>query len=150
MSNELNSSISLNSPRYRRYVVAGLLIATLAIVISIGSVIRKQEPDFYAPGRAALVNARLRFEESLAHEQALIKQQRIAHEEMNLAISQLADAENLDPASRSQIEDIRTSFLAIEKATSMNETSPKNLQQQYRNLLDQIDALISRLESRSR
>jgi hypothetical protein len=134
----------------RNSIVLGLAVLILAVLVFyFGPEVRKQEPDYYAPGRTALVNARMRFSESLAHENELIRQEDLANKELNLAISQLAAAENIDPSDRVLIEEMRQSLVEIEKADHLGENSPRQLQKKYQSLLEQMDALITRLENRS-
>lgn len=130
-------------PRWPIVLIIVLLLGGL--VIYTGTVIRRKEPDFYAPGRAALVNARRNFEESLVYEKALLEQKRMAHKEMTLAIDQLAEARNFDPADRDKIEDIRARLQALDTADCQQATSPKQLQQQFRELLNEIDSLIGEM-----
>ena len=130
-------------PRWPIVLVIAILLGGLAIYA--GTIIRKKEPDFYAPGRAALVNARRNFEESLVYEKALLEQKRMAHKEMALAIDQLAEAKAFDPADRDKIEDIRARLQAMDKADCPQTASPEQLQQQFRDLLNEIDSLISEM-----
>jgi len=132
-------------PRWPIVLIIAILLGGL--VIYTGTIIRKKEPDFYAPGRAALVNARRNFEESLVYEKALLEQKRMAHKEMALAIDQLAEAKDFDPADRDKIEDIRARLQAIDTADCPQTTSPKQLQQQFRDLLNEIDSLISEMQN---
>jgi len=136
--------------RRRRYVVLGLGIFALAAVIIFGPALREQEPDYYDPARTALVNARLRFEESLGHEQALITQLQMVREELGSAIAQLDKAADLDSADRTRIEAMRSGLLSIEHPENPGELNPDELQQSYRDLLAQMDALITELDNRSR
>jgi hypothetical protein len=115
----------------------------MAIYIGLG--IRGKGPNYYAPGRTALINAKQKFEESLVYEQALIEKKRMAHEEIILAIDQLAKAEDLDSADRARIEDMRMSLMAIDKADP-GITSPGQLQKQFREILNEMDMLISKTE----
>lgn len=128
----------------------GLALAVVAAATYFGPQLREQEPDYYNPARTALVNARLRFESSLGHEQALINQLRLAHEELDSAITQLSRAADLDPADRARIEGLRTGLQAIERADRLGETTAAGLQQSYRDLLAQMDVLIRDLENRGR
>jgi len=154
--NALNEENTLNEPNTPapdkqqhsgRYLMLGVLIITLVAAIYFGSFIRETEPDFYAPGRTAIVNARMHFEESLGYEQALIEQQRMAHDEINQAISHLDKAETLDPADRDKIQQIRAQLTVLESLDRQRENSPQQLQKQYYDLLDQMDALINKLEN---
>lgn len=147
MLNQQNTSTSESQQPGRNYIFYGLLLLALVVVVYIGSVMRDQKPDFYAPGRSAIVNARMHFEESLGFEQALIEQQRMAHNEINMAISQLVKAESLDPADRSRIEQMRVQLLALEKTDRERENTPNELHEQYKTLLNQMDALIKKLEN---
>ena len=134
--------------RTHRLLVVSLAVIALLAIFYMGTEIREQKPNFYSPGRAALINARLRFEESMQHEEALIEQQRISQEGLNLAISLLSKAENLDPADRADIEDMQTRIKAIEKAGRPGDASLKLLQKEHRDLLEQMDALITKIETK--
>jgi hypothetical protein len=147
MSNKLNSSGLSDRQRLRRYLVLGLLILSLGLAIYIGVIIRDNGPNYYSPGRAALVNAKQKFEESLVYEQALIEKKRMAHEEIILAINQLAKAEDLDAEDRARIEVMRARLLAIDKADYPGGTTPGQLQNQYREVLNEMDILISKTEN---
>jgi len=136
--------------RRRRNIALGLGILVLAAVIFYGPALREQEPNFYNPARTALVNARLRFEESLGHEQALIAQLQLVHEELDSAITHLGKAADLDPADRARIEALRSSIQSIERPDALVESSANELHQSYRDLLAQMDALITDLDNRTR
>ena len=134
----------------RRYLLLTFGLIVLAVAIYFGPQLREQEPDYYNPARTALVNARLRFEASLGHEEALITQLRMAHEELDAAITQLSRAADLDPADRARIEGLRADLQAIERTDRQGETSAARLQESYRDLLTQMDALITDMENRKR
>ena len=136
--------------RRRRYAVLGLGILALVAVIFFGPALREQEPNYYNPARTAIVNARLRFEESLGHEQALIAQLQMVHEELDSAITQLGKAADLDPADRARIEALRASLQSIEHPDSLVALNSNELHQSYRDLLAQMDALIADLDNRTR
>jgi hypothetical protein len=146
MSDKMNSSSPPDRRRLRRYLVLALVILSVGLAIYTGLEIRETGPDYYAPGRAALINAKQKFEESLVYEQALIEKKRMVHEEIILAIDQLAKAEDLDSADRARIEDMRASLLEIDKA-DYPETSPRQLQKQFREVLNEMDILISKMEN---
>lgn len=150
MFNEENLPELTEQHRRRRYVVLGLVILALAAVIYFGPKLREQEPNYYDPARTALVNARLRFEESLGHEQALIAQLQMVHKELDSAIAQLGRAADLDPADRARIEDLRASLLSIEQTDGPEKLGSEELYQSYRELLAQMDALITDLDNRGR
>ena len=134
----------------RRYVALGVAVFALAAVIFFGPTLREQEPNYYNPARTALVNARLRFEESLGHEQALITQLQMVREELGSAIAELDKAADLDPADQAGIKAIRAGLLSIEHPDNPGEPGTNELHQAYRDLLDQMDALITELDNRSR
>jgi len=134
----------------RRYTLVGSGIVALGLLIAFGSSLRDQEPNYYSPARTELVNARMRFEESLAHEQALIEQLRLAHQELDAALAQLSKAVELDPAHRVRIEGLRSRLLEMEAADRRGEMSPEDLQASYRQLLAQMDALINELQNQGR
>jgi hypothetical protein len=136
--------------RRRRYVALGVAVFALAAVIFFGPTLREQEPNYYNPARTALVNARLRFEESLGHEQALITQLQMVREELGSAIAELDKAAGLDPADQARIKAIRSGLLSIEHPDNPGEPGTNELHQAYRDLLDQMDALITELDNRSR
>jgi chromosome segregation ATPase len=136
--------------RRRRYIVLGVGIFALAVVIIFGPALREQEPDYYNPARTALVNARLRFEESLGHEQALIAQLNMVREELGSAIAELEKAADLDPADRARIEAMRSALMSIEHSDEPGELNPNEQQQSYRDLLAQMDAMITEIDNRSR
>ena len=94
--------------------------------------------------------ARLLFEESLGHEQVVIEQLQMAHEELDSAIAQLEKVADLDPAYRTRIESLRASLLSIENPDHPGEASPEKLQQSYRDLMAQMEALITNLDNRGR
>ena len=150
ISNSMDLPPQPENHRRRRYVVLGLGFVILVAVIIFGPMLRKQEPNYYDPARAALINARQQFEESLAHEEVLLEQIRMAHEELDSAITQLARVADLDPSHRSAIESLRASLLSIENPDHPEETSPEQLRQSYRDLLVRMDALIKDVEKRSR
>jgi len=150
MTTERNLTRQTVKQRRRRYLVLGMGIIVLAAVIFFGPALREREPNFYNPARTALVNARLRFEESLGHEQALISQLQMVHEELDSAITHLGKAADLDPADRARIEALRSSIQSIERPDALVESSANELHQSYRDLLAQMDALITDLDNRTR
>jgi hypothetical protein len=150
MTTEQNQPAQTDEHRLRRSVVLGLGIIALAAAIYFGPALREKEPDYYDPARTALVNARLLIEESLGHERAVVDQLKMAHEELDSAITQLTKAADLDAAYRTRIEALRARLLSIENTDRSGETSPEELQQSYRDLLAQTQALITELDNRGR
>ena len=150
MTTEQNLRQQAVNRRRRRYLVLGAGIIALTAVVAFGPALRKQEPDYYDPARTALVNARLRFEESLGHEQALITQLHMVREELGSAIAELEKAADLDPADRARIEAMRSGLMSIEHPDKPGELNPNELHQSYRNMLAQMDALITEIDNRSR
>lgn len=148
MTLELNRAPRTRAQHRRRFVAVVLVAAALVAAIYFGSTIRGTEPDYYSPARTALVNARLKFEESLAHEQALVAELRMAHRELNAAIDELAEAEDLDPDDRNKIRELRSGLLAIEEADQRGELGPERLHQSYQEWLGRMNTLIRQLEHR--
>jgi chromosome segregation ATPase len=131
----------------RRYVFLGLTLLIIVVVAYFGPVLRNREPDFYDPARTALINARQRFEESLVHEQELRNHMQMAHRQLQSALDELSRVEALDPAHRAGIESLRARLQAIENPQDPGAASPGELQQSYRDLLTQMDALIEDMDS---
>jgi predicted Zn-dependent protease len=150
MSTKLKLPSQTVGHRRHRYVVLGLVSIALAAAIYFGQALREQEPNYYDPARTALVNARLRIEESIGHEQALIAQLQMAHAELDEAIAQLAKAANLDPADRTRIDSLRSILLSIENPDHLGAISSTKLQQSYQDLLAQMEALITDMDKRNR
>jgi len=150
MSTKLKLLQQAEARRRRRYWVLGLIIIVVAAVIFFGPALREQEPDYYNPARIALVNARMRFEESLGHEQALIEQLQMVHKELGSAIVHLAKAADLDPADRARIEAMRSTLESLENPERLRKASPEKLQQSYRELLAQMETMIEDLDNRKR
>ena len=152
MLDKMNLPEQTEDHRRLRYMVLGLCIIALAAAVYFGPALREHEPNYYDPARAALIKAQRQFEESLVHEQVLIEQLKMAHEGLDSAIAQLAKVADLDPAHRSRIESLRKSLQSIENqnSTDSGETNPEKLQQAYRDLLAQIDALITDMDNRRR
>jgi hypothetical protein len=146
MENELNPMKDPEPLQKRHLVFIVVAVILLAVAIFFGLKIRDQEPNFYTPGRASLVNAKRKLAESLYHENAIIKERRLAHEEIDAAITLLTSAENLDPTDRSSINDLRARLEGIEQADREGEISQNKLQGMYKELLEQINSLIKRLE----
>ena len=153
---KLSKSTNMDLPaqteehRRRRYVVLGLCIFALAAAIYFGPVLRKHEPNYYNPVRASLIKARKLFAESLVHEQVLSDQLKMAHEELDSAITRLAKVADLDPAYRARIESLRASLLSLENPDRPKDESPEKLQQAYRDLLAQMETMIADLDNRGR
>ena len=150
MSIEQELTTQADPRRRRRSLVVGLGVIALIALLYTGFEFRDREPNYYTPARTALVNARLRFEESLGHERALIAQLDKAHQELDSAIDKLAMAANLDPADRVRIEALRSSLQSIESDDRLGETSPRKLHLLYGDLLAKMDTLITDLENRPR
>jgi predicted TPR repeat methyltransferase len=149
MTTKPNRSLQTAARTRRRYVVLGLGIIAMVAAIYYGPSLREQEPDYYNPARTALVNARMRLEESLGHEHALIAQLQMAREELDSAIANLARAADLDPADRARIDALRSSIQSIESPDQPGEASPEKLHQAYGELLAEMEALISDLDKRT-
>lgn len=150
MLSELDLSQQATVHRRRRYIVLGLGILILAVLIYFGPAFRKHEPNYYDPARVALVNAKLQFEESLGHERELIEQLQMAHDELDSAITHLAQAADLDPADRSRIETLRASLRSIEGPDRLGKINLEELHRIYRDMLAQMETLITDLDKRTR
>ena len=99
----MNLSQQTEDHRRRRYVVLSLGIIAVAAAIYFRPALREHEPNYYDPARATLIKAQRQFEESLVHEQVLIDQLKMANEDLDSAIAQLAKVADLDPVHRSRI-----------------------------------------------
>jgi exonuclease VII small subunit len=150
MSTKLNLPSQTVEHHRRRYVVLGLGGIALVAAIYFGPALREHEPNYYNPARTALVNARMRFEESLGHEQALLTQLQMVHEDLDSAITQLGKAADLDSTDRARIEALRSSLVSTESPDRLGEVSSEKLYQSYRDLLAQLEALIEELDNRTR
>lgn len=150
MATERNPLTRTVKDRRRRYLVLGFGIFALTAVIVFGPGFREQEPNYYNPARAALVNARLLFLESLEHEEELITQLQEVRKELDSAINQLGRAADLDRGDRAKIEELRSGLQSIERSGGSGELSSQELDQSYRDLLAQMDVLIAELDHRGR
>jgi hypothetical protein len=145
MENDLDP---VNAPQLQRRHVVLIVITLLVIAVAIivGLRIHDEEPNYYAPGRAPLVNAKRTLAESIHHENVLIKERRVAHDEISSAINYLAAAENLDRADRNAIEVLRSRLAEIELADRQGDVTQNELHEMYNELFEQMDVLIKRLE----
>ncbi|MEJ2452876.1 MAG: hypothetical protein P8103_01785 [Candidatus Thiodiazotropha sp.] len=125
-------------------LTVGLLL--LVAVLGLGLVVRQYEPDYYKPARVALVSARQQLEASYIPEQALLANLQTAHRDLQQAILSLQQAELLS-ADRQEIESLRRSLLALQDPNRLTSTTPQQLQQSYRRIEDQLNALIARIET---
>lgn len=149
-STKMDTPAQTEGHHRRRRIVLGLFVFALAAVVYFGPMLRKQEPDYYDPARASLVNAKQLFEESLVHEQVLVEQLQMARKELDSAITQLAKVAALDPAHRASVESLRAGLLSLENPGHPGKTSPEQLKQSYRDLLAQMDELIRDMDARRR
>jgi hypothetical protein len=119
----------------------------IAVSIYLGSVLHDMEPDFYQPVRTALVTARQRIEQAYGHEATAIRELRLAHGELDAAITALNKAP-VDPADQRKLETLQMRLQSLEDVGRLEHTSPEQLQQSYHDIISQLKALITRLESR--
>jgi septal ring factor EnvC (AmiA/AmiB activator) len=134
--------------RIRLLPSAGLLLAVvvLAGVVYFASLIRQSEPDYYQPARAALVAAQKRLADSYQHETALIEQLQISHRDLDAAINELQKAARKAPGNQQRIEDLRVRLHALADPDWLAKADTKQMQQSFRELSDEIDALIVELQ----
>ena len=74
----------------------------------------------------------------------------MVREELDSAITQLDKAADLDPADRARIEALRSRLMSLERPDDLEKLGANELHQLYRDLLVQMDALITDLDNRSR
>jgi chromosome segregation ATPase len=141
-------SSSLKSPKglLHWHTIAFVFLAIgIAGFIYLGSVLHNREPNYYQPARKALVIARQQLEQSYTHEATAIKELKITHRELETAIAALNKA-RVDPAYQRNIETLRMQLQALEDVERLEQTSPKQLQQSYHEITDQLSTLIEKLE----
>jgi chromosome segregation ATPase len=128
------------------WALAFLVLAIgIAGFMYLGSVLHNREPNYYQPARKALVNARERLEQSYTHEETAIKELKITHRELETAIAALNKA-RVDPAYQKKIATLRTRLQALEDIERLEQTSPRQLQQSYHQIANQLSVLIEKLE----
>lgn len=134
-----------NAPKKRGQiiVVVGLL---LAAVIYFGISMRKTEQNFYAPGRAALVNAKIKLEQTLTLEQTYIKERRQAHRDIEIAIADLTSVAEVDPQDRAEIAELLRQLKEIEKVDIGNTPDADAISNRYRSVMQKMDELIQKQE----
>lgn len=141
---------SVRSPNRRRWslaTVAALLIAA-AIAAYLGTEIRDSGPNFYAPARTALVNAQQRLSEAYTRYSALLELLHNAHADLDAVLGELNKAARLDPRDRDEIQALARRLGELDDARRLDRMTIGQLQQGYRELSDELNALIERMERR--
>jgi hypothetical protein len=146
MISENTSTDSANSKFKKRGLIAVLTVLFLIVVIVIGNVMREHEPNFYAPGRTHLVNAKIKLEKTLALEETYIKERRQAHREIETAITNLASVAEVDTQDRKLISALLQQLKEIERLDMGTLPDGDMLQNKYKSVMQQIDELIEKLE----
>jgi hypothetical protein len=146
MINGNTSTHSANSPQKKRRLIAILVGLFLIATIALGVLMRKNEPNYYAPGRTHLVNAKIKLEQTLALEENYIQQRRQAHHEIETSIANLASVAEVDPQHRALIAKLLSQLKEIEKADLEGLPDAKKLHNQYQAVIQQMDELIQKLE----
>jgi septal ring factor EnvC (AmiA/AmiB activator) len=136
-----------------RMPVPMTLIATLAmpVVLLIGSAsaslgaatTSSASHDLYNPARTALVNAQLHLAESSRQEQDILERLKRMHTELDSSLALLANAGDLDPSMRDQIEDARRRLAALQDKPALCPMDSGSSLLVYDQLLDDLQALIA-------
>ncbi len=134
-----------------RIITRGALIALAVIgltgLIYLSLMVRQTEPDYYQPARTILITVRERLDASFSGEAQLIKQLKNTHKELEAAIAAL-DQLNIDPEYQHDVDALRIRLRTLEDAKHLSQTSPEQLHLAYREIEDQISALIDKLDRR--
>lgn len=98
--------------------------------------------DLYNPARVALVNARRQVAESSSQEQEMLVSIKRMHAELDSSIALLADAQNIDPSIKTQLEAIRQRLSALGDSSSLCPMGSDSSLKTYDQILDELQGLI--------
>lgn len=133
------------SGHWGRWLIVIFLLA-LSLALWMLFLLHESEPNYYQPARAALVSARHRLNEYYSHESVIIQQLRMAHSELEAAMSMLNKAENLDPDDRQRLDALRSRLQRLDDIRQTALMSPDQLHDTYRGIAEGLDELIHKLE----
>jgi FtsZ-interacting cell division protein ZipA len=144
MSKGNTTSSSASETLKRRSLILALVIVLAGIIVG-GLWMRKHEPNYYAPGRTPLVNAKVKLEQTLALEKAYVQERRQAHREIETAITAMESVAEVDPKDRAMVSDLLQQLKEIESVDLGSLPDDDALQAHYESVLEKIDKLIEKL-----
>ncbi len=104
-------------------------------------------PDFYQPARPSLTEAKRHLDFFYVDEKLLLKELSEARHQLNLTLDQLSDAGNhLSRHQHRTLERLRARLYELENIHNTEHMTPKALQEIYRQLADELKALIDGLD----
>lgn len=131
---------------WRNLSIAAGVLVLVGIIAYLGWTIRANEPDFYRPGRRAVVDARQLLAESYGHQAAVIDQLNLVHRTLDNALEALQEAEIADPADRAALERLTARLRSLEDPRALVRMPLDELKTSYHELSGDLEALIRRLE----
>ncbi len=140
-----NTTSSTASQSVKKHGLILALVLVLAGIIGAGLWMRKHEPNYYAPGRTPLVNAKVKLEQTLALEKAYVQERRRAHREIETAIEAMKSVAEVDPQDRAMISELLQQLKEIESVDLGSLPDGDALQTHYQSVLEKMDKLIEKL-----
>jgi len=131
---------------WRNLSIATGVLVLVGIIAYLGWTIRANEPDFYRPGRRAVVDARHLLAESYGHQAAVIDQLNLVHRTLDGAMEALRKAEIADPADREELERLTARLRSLEDSGTLARMTLDELKTSYHQVSGDLEALIRRLE----
>ena len=135
----------VSTNRWGRWFLT-IFLLTLSLTLWLLFLLHESEPNYYQPARAALVAARHRLNEYYSHESVIIQQLHKAHQELDATMSMLDKAENLDPADRQRLDELRARLGQLDDVKRATRMSPDQLHDSYQKVAEELDELIHKLE----
>ena len=132
--------------RTLRIAVLVTALGTLVGLVSLGLMVRQNDPDYYEPARTALVSAREQLEASYSQEAALLAMLRKTHHDLEAAIRSL-DKAKVAPRHRRDMAILRERLRALEDVERLQHMTPDQLHESYREIELQLSNLIGALEA---
>jgi hypothetical protein len=147
MSKGNTSSNTTNRTLKKRGLIVVLVLLLIGIIVA-GQWLRRHEPNYYAPGRTPLVNAKLKLEQTLALEKTYVQERRQAHREIETAITAMKSVAEIDPQDRALAFELLRQLKEIENADLGTLPDSDALHMHYQSVIGKIDKLIEKLEKK--
>lgn len=128
---------------------AGVIVFLMGAIF-FGSLMRQTAPNFYHPGREALMNARERLDELFGQRIILVQQLRDTQESLYEAVVELNEAASQAPEHRGDIERLSRKARVLGDVNRLDQMSANQVKAVYGDLAQRVKTIAHEMESSHR